>query len=93
MSFLFWDPSDKKIKLWEVGKGGFPPSNARSVLVKSDDSGFLFESGGVFVNGAQYVAKVKISPGSDGKTFAWGWSKVSGAGVSNVGPITYKRMD
>jgi hypothetical protein len=93
MTVLHWDPSDKKVKMWGFGKGGFPPANARATLVSANEGEFLFESRGTWSNGSQHVAKFKIEPSKDGKTYTWGWSKVSGAGGTNAGPYVFERLE
>ncbi len=86
----FWDAPQKRISRHGVGSMGYV---IRGTLMKEDDTGSLWEQRWVFGNGNQgyYKHKIGRQPG-EVDSFTKGWTKVSGTGMSNIGPFEFKRV-
>lgn len=85
----YWDPAEAKIKLLGHIRGSFGNIIEEHSLISIDGGEQLWKSKVILPKGNQGHFHFKLTHSDD--TFTIGWSKISGGGPQELGPLVFKR--
>lgn len=82
----YWDPDEQKLKTRAYFSGNVTEERT---LISTDGNEQLWESRMVFPSGNQGFFRCRMTHEKD--TYILKWSKISGSGPKEIGPLVYKR--